>query len=380
MSSVRRPSLSEQRYINSKATWQKDKEITQCGNCHITFTFFQRRHHCRCCGSIFCQNCTNNFVRYDKNKVHVIKRPDSTIEEFAPYRTCNSCYNNLLHLGLIINTQSFAPSSPSSSSPSKKRNSSSDVACQNTLDEESLSPVNSDTNSLNVSNVTEFPINMEDTTIESDASNRVAFGSTQTHTNNVNNVSRIETADDNTVNYVQEEENEVEEDNENDEGVEEDDDMNTCPICNINFKKVSPKHHENIIELHVEECIRRAERIQQHHDSLLSTDNSNENNENCNNNNDSTCPTTRNRMLVYKIPYPKNKNDKLSINSNDYEECPICFEQMLPGEKVGRLECLCVFHYHCIKSWFVKKSQQVAAIEGINKIGKNFCPLHDAIF
>lgn len=378
MSSVRQPSLSEQQYVNNHAKWQKDKEVTQCGNCHISFTFFQRRHHCRCCGDIFCQNCSNNFVRYDKNRVRVVNRPDSTVEEFAPYRTCDSCYNNLLHLGLIRNVHSFSSSSSSSSSslPSKTHTRSNNPTSRDTLDEESSSSVNNDNNSLNASNIPGFPINMEDTTTEGDTSNRYTSNTAHTHINNITNVSRLETANGNSINCVQEEED------------DDNDDRNICPICNINFKRISPKHDENIIEQHVEECIRRAERIQQHHNNPLSPYSNNENNEDCNNNNsntatnkdNSTYPTAKNRMLVYKIPYPKNKNDKLSINTDDYEECPICFEQMLPGDKVGRLECLCVFHYHCIKSWFVKKSQQVAAIEGINKIGKNFCPLHDAIF
>ncbi|GEQ69626.1 hypothetical protein JCM33374_g3299 [Metschnikowia sp. JCM 33374] len=37
-------------------------------------------------------------------------------------------------------------------------------------------------------------------------------------------------------------------------------------------------------------------------------------------------------------------------------ECVICLEDLCPGDKVGRLECLCVFHYKCIKDWFNKKS------------------------
>ena len=36
-------------------------------------------------------------------------------------------------------------------------------------------------------------------------------------------------------------------------------------------------------------------------------------------------------------------------------ECVICLESLNPGDKVGRLECLCVFHYKCIKDWFNKK-------------------------
>lgn len=44
-------------------------------------------------------------------------------------------------------------------------------------------------------------------------------------------------------------------------------------------------------------------------------------------------------------------------------ECVICLEDLKPGDKVGRLECLCVFHYKCIKDWF-------------NKKGYGECPVH----
>lgn len=327
MASVRRLSLPEQQYVNSFAKWQQDKDVSQCMNCHNRFTFFQRKHHCRCCGNIFCQDCTSHFVRYDRAKVHVVKRPDYA-DDFAPYRTCDSCYSNLLHLGLIISPPSISNISNNESTDGLSNNSS----------ETSLSSTTSG-----------FPINMVDTTNESTISPQQQE---QTNTTSpVNNSSG---------------------------GDEDDDDNNHCPICNTNFNTVSPDHDEHVIEQHIEDCIRRAERIQQHY-SRAGPASPESNGEDIINNEDSTCPTARNRMLVYKIPHP-NDGKRSTVNEDDYEECPICFEQMLPGEKVGRLECLCVFHYRCIKSWFVKKSQQVAAVEGINTVGKNFCPLHDAVF
>lgn len=44
-------------------------------------------------------------------------------------------------------------------------------------------------------------------------------------------------------------------------------------------------------------------------------------------------------------------------------ECVICFEEFKPGDKVARMECLCVFHYRCIKDWFKRK-------------GARECPVH----
>lgn len=68
----------------------------------------------------------------------------------------------------------------------------------------------------------------------------------------------------------------------------------------------------------------------------------------------------RNRMLVYKIP----AIETAQTPGRELEkECVICLEDICPGDKVGRLECLCVFHYKCIKDWFGRK-------------GPGLCPVH----
>lgn len=68
----------------------------------------------------------------------------------------------------------------------------------------------------------------------------------------------------------------------------------------------------------------------------------------------------RNRMLVYKIPAIETGQ---SPGGDLATECVICLEDICPGDKVGRLECLCVFHYKCIKDWFGRK-------------GPGLCPVH----
>lgn len=44
--------------------WLKDDAVTECGmpNCRRHFTFFDRRHHCRKCGGIFCKDHTLHFL------------------------------------------------------------------------------------------------------------------------------------------------------------------------------------------------------------------------------------------------------------------------------------------------------------------------------
>ena len=37
--------------------WVDDKNVSKCYKCNSEFSFFYRKHHCRCCGRIFCYHC-----------------------------------------------------------------------------------------------------------------------------------------------------------------------------------------------------------------------------------------------------------------------------------------------------------------------------------
>jgi len=39
--------------------WQKDSEVRTCQSCDTEFGVFTRKHHCRQCGGIFCDKCSN---------------------------------------------------------------------------------------------------------------------------------------------------------------------------------------------------------------------------------------------------------------------------------------------------------------------------------
>lgn len=49
--------------VNSVATvsalWQSDELNSTCHACQSEFNLINRRHHCRLCGNIFCQSCSN---------------------------------------------------------------------------------------------------------------------------------------------------------------------------------------------------------------------------------------------------------------------------------------------------------------------------------
>ena len=56
----------------------KDEESAVCLACSGAFSFIRRRHHCRCCGKLFCSNCL---------KRHNL--PQFGYKE--PQSTCDSC-------------------------------------------------------------------------------------------------------------------------------------------------------------------------------------------------------------------------------------------------------------------------------------------------
>jgi len=66
----------------NKADWVPDKDATRCQNseCRKPFVFLRRKHHCRHCGRVFCDACTQNRYRY----------PGAEVQE--PQRVCQVCF------------------------------------------------------------------------------------------------------------------------------------------------------------------------------------------------------------------------------------------------------------------------------------------------
>jgi hypothetical protein len=86
-------------------TWVSDEAVANCHHCSKLFTFFNRKHHCRSCGRIFCSECC--FERLSLSKKSTIKSSDSEsktkkyIESWfygETVRVCASCNNKLSHL------------------------------------------------------------------------------------------------------------------------------------------------------------------------------------------------------------------------------------------------------------------------------------------
>jgi len=65
----------------NRPTWLQDSEVTACMNCAKMFTLFLRKHHCRECGKIYCNNCCANYIDLSK------------LGYTEPQRVCVSCYS-----------------------------------------------------------------------------------------------------------------------------------------------------------------------------------------------------------------------------------------------------------------------------------------------
>lgn len=90
------PSTSSPRL---SSTWDPDSLTAQCTSCHSKFDpLFNRRHHCRLCGRLFCQNCSDTRSLIPPSAL-VLKRSgsdlasssSSTSASFAPRGESDDC-------------------------------------------------------------------------------------------------------------------------------------------------------------------------------------------------------------------------------------------------------------------------------------------------
>lgn len=59
--------------------WKQDAQNPFCNLCEVKFTLFNRRHHCRLCGSVVCGNCSSHKIK--------LENMGSQLQ-----RICDSCF------------------------------------------------------------------------------------------------------------------------------------------------------------------------------------------------------------------------------------------------------------------------------------------------
>ncbi|XP_035671590.1 RUN and FYVE domain-containing protein 2-like [Branchiostoma floridae] len=74
--------LKDELKFNQDKVWTDDKDVTECRQCEKLFSVSRRKHHCRNCGGIFCNDCSDNKMPL----------PSSA----KPVRVCDHCHTKLL--------------------------------------------------------------------------------------------------------------------------------------------------------------------------------------------------------------------------------------------------------------------------------------------
>jgi hypothetical protein len=73
--------------------WVPDEEIAYCHACNSEFDYFNRKHHCRHCGMVYCDPCSQHRVLLP----HEYGYRD-------PMRVCNDCNDKLVPLQQYLST------------------------------------------------------------------------------------------------------------------------------------------------------------------------------------------------------------------------------------------------------------------------------------
>jgi hypothetical protein len=81
-SSPRPPFISARQYVLPR--WQPDSEVSECPICKRQFSVFFRRHHCRKCGRVVCNDCSPHRITIPRQ--FIVHPPDTSAEAHSRSR------------------------------------------------------------------------------------------------------------------------------------------------------------------------------------------------------------------------------------------------------------------------------------------------------
>ncbi|KAJ7139449.1 FYVE zinc finger-domain-containing protein [Mycena epipterygia] len=89
-----------------KQLWKPDSHASHCDNfyCRVPFTVFERKHHCRKCGGVFCNVCTSRTTPLlDASNLSFLHPPrntpltafESPASPILTVRVCDDCFDQI---------------------------------------------------------------------------------------------------------------------------------------------------------------------------------------------------------------------------------------------------------------------------------------------
>lgn len=97
--------------LKTENVWVDDNSVTKCYNCRDNFSLFNRRHHCRLCGKIFCYTCSDYYIYTNLNSklISIDDYSNECINTngnvcFKKKKLCYQCNKILLNIKNISNT------------------------------------------------------------------------------------------------------------------------------------------------------------------------------------------------------------------------------------------------------------------------------------
>ncbi|KAF8401165.1 hypothetical protein HHK36_014469 [Tetracentron sinense] len=117
----------------SRDFWMPDESCRVCYECDSQFTIFNRRHHCRRCGRVFCAKCTANSIPAPSDELKTGR------EEWERIRVCNYCFKqweqgiSTVSSGIQVSSPGLSPSPSATSLASTKSSGTGNSSSINTV-------------------------------------------------------------------------------------------------------------------------------------------------------------------------------------------------------------------------------------------------------
>lgn len=385
--------------------WQPDAEVTFCPICKTQFSFFVRKHHCRKCGRVVCNSCSPHRITIPHQ--YIVQPPlggvsMTTVSEFSRpgaestgagssgevttlgggerVRLCNPCVPdpnvappqpspNNLHPLYSPNRQGRSASAASSfanfqrqSAPGRDDLMTFQEALRNDprrsdiLNSGSL-PRASYNNQIYGPRLQEsWEARSRSSTVSGASHNSEDMRALRNRIRGRNPKPPSSTSSESHTDPRSENatpmpgSSSATRDDTRHSAVPEED---SCWICGQELASRILPDWENQRSIHVSSCVDRATQgpsSQPAHSSPAPADNgaTAEGPDNT-----STVSLTSSYRQSGLFAYTASEKDCV-----DDAECTICLEDFEVGADMGRLECLCRFHYMCIKRWWEKKDGQ----------------------